>query len=1118
MNRLTFLCILGLFWTTLTQAQSIHQEQSEYYSALGIEANDYYKINQPQPVNHNSNKNCTLDKVVYGWHPYWMNGNEANYDWDLLSHFVYFSYEVNPSTGNANTTHSFATASSVTTALNNGKKVHLCVTLFSGHATFFNSATAQQNLINNLISLLQARGGHGVNIDFEGVSSSHRNALSNFIANLSTQMKAAIPGSELTIALFAVDWSNLFDIAVLKNHIDYFVIMGYDYYWKGSAYTGPNDPLYYFQPSSNGYDRNLSRSTTFYLAKGLPESQLVLGLPYYGREWASTSFNFNAATTAQGTPVIYSTLRNNSNGYYSTANHSYTNSGRSDRHTFYRGGNPIQSYINREQSMRERLDFINKRGLAGMGIWALGYDNGYSNYWNAIEDYMTNCYEDPCTGTIQDMGGQYRNYYDNEDYTYTIAPPGASSVSLTFSSFNLEANYDFLYLYDGIGTNAPLLGTFTGTSNPGTITATSGALTLRFTSDGGTQSPGYVATYVCDQDNLPPSTTITTPYWVTADFDAAFADTDNSGGSGIKYRFDQICYANGNSMRANPTRGYFKDLFDLPLQPEWSSYAGTWATTNGKLLQTDETVGNTILSVPVNQNVQNQYLYSWNAAIGGTGTNRRAGIHFMCDNASLPNRGNSYFIYFRVDNNKLQIYSVDNDVYTIQANLSVNVNLNQMYAYQVIYDKTTGKIEIYMDGVNVGEWTDPTPITTGGFVSIRTGNCTYTVENMDVFSSRVSLQRNIKVGSALNDDFKSQNSQPSTPAGKIKTLLMDNAGNFSALTQKNVNVDWTPPVLTTINDGTGTDLDVTASATTLSANWAGTTDSHSGITRYEYAVGVSPGTTSVVNWTATGTNTSMTNSNLSLVSGTTYYVSLRAVNGAGLTSNIVISDGITVVRDLLLSPKVLLSGCFNQSSGLMNDNLRAGNQLPLSHPYGGAPWNYTGSEMVSSTLFNITGNNAMIDWILVELRDATDPAVILSRQAAILQADGDIVAVDGLSPLMFTGLSPDTYHVAVHHRNHLGAVSAVPVALNATTAAAVDFRSIPTYGTNAQTIVSLGVSALWTGDADSNGSISATDRSDCWNSRNTTGYLLVDVNLDGVTNASDRSKIWNNRNQVAQLP
>ncbi len=132
--------------------KSFIQEQSEYYNSLNITGEEYYNINIPAVMDHsNSRSACNLNKMVFGWHPYWQNGFEANYDWDLISDFCYFNYDVDPATGNATSTHNWATANSVDTALARGLKVHLCVTLFSDHATLFSCPTAPPLLITSLV-------------------------------------------------------------------------------------------------------------------------------------------------------------------------------------------------------------------------------------------------------------------------------------------------------------------------------------------------------------------------------------------------------------------------------------------------------------------------------------------------------------------------------------------------------------------------------------------------------------------------------------------------------------------------------------------------------------------------------------------------------------------------------------------------------------------------------------------------------------------------------------------------------------------------------------------------------------------------------------------------------
>jgi gliding motility-associated-like protein len=113
-----------------------------------------------------------------------------------------------------------------------------------------------------------------------------------------------------------------------------------------------------------------------------------------------------------------------------------------------------------------------------------------------------------CGGTFADPGGN-ANYPNNSNCTQTICPGTAGQcVTIQFTTFNLESGWDFLYVYNGNSTAAPLIGTYSGTALPagGNITANnaSGCLTLRFTSDGVINSPGWLANVICAPCGTPP--------------------------------------------------------------------------------------------------------------------------------------------------------------------------------------------------------------------------------------------------------------------------------------------------------------------------------------------------------------------------------------------------------------------------------------------------------------------------------------------------------------------------------------------------------------------------------------------------------------------------------------
>jgi len=503
-----FLLTVVLFLASMTLSlgqgyqPSIHETQLNEYNALGNADAAYYESFPTEKVGY-PKVGCDLDKIVYGWHPYWVGTAYQNYQWDLLSHLSFFSYEVNAADGQPNSTHGWSTSAAIDSALASGNtKVTLCVTLFSGHTTFFSSPTAEQTLISNLINLVQTRGAHGVNIDFEGLPSAETTNFANFMVNLSNQMHAAISGSEVSTVLYAVDWNNVFDFSIMEPAVDHYIIMGYAYYYSGSSNAGPTDPLFHF---GTGYNYTLSRSITYYLDKGCPKNKLVLGLPSYGYEWPTSGLTVPSATAGSGYSRTYAYVRNNTSGNYSAANQSWEGDSHSDVYAFNNGVDR-QCFMSMDSAWRKRLDHVRNTGIAGIGIWALGYDNGYTELWSAMEDYLTVCYEDPCSGEIHDFGGPTRDYYDDEDYTWTIAPIGASSLDVQFSMFDVELNYDYLYIYDGPDVSASQItgSPFTGLTSPGTFTTTSGSVTFQFTSDGATVTPGFLATYSCN--SIPPPT------------------------------------------------------------------------------------------------------------------------------------------------------------------------------------------------------------------------------------------------------------------------------------------------------------------------------------------------------------------------------------------------------------------------------------------------------------------------------------------------------------------------------------------------------------------------------------------------------------------------------------
>ncbi|HYG52961.1 MAG TPA: N-acetylmuramoyl-L-alanine amidase [Flavobacteriales bacterium] len=575
-------------------------------------------------------------------------------------------------------------------------------------------------------------------------------------------------------------------------------------------------------------------------------------------------------------------------------------------------------------------------------------------YYNLVNNSTTPTTYTATTGTFYDSGGPSADYTDDERKLYLIQPAGATSVSLTFTAFDLELNWDYIFIYDGNSTSAPLMGSWTGTTSPGTVTSTGGSMLVEFRSDCSTTNPGWTASYTTGTIP-PPATDVTAPTtsinvastWVSADFTASYTDADETGGSGLEKSFYQVIDYNGTDWRANASRGFYSDNFDMAtIHPDWTTVTGTWNITSSALTQSDVSLNNTNIYAYLNHGLSNRYLYNWAGKIDGTGTNRRAGFHYFCDNPALTNRGNSYFVWFRLDDDKIEIYKVTSDVFSLQSTTPYNFNAGQWYDFKVMYDRITGLTQVYVDNVKAVEWTDSSPYNSGNYISFRSGNSNWAVNNLKVYRSRAAATT-VLVGPS--GDLRYQNSDPTTPAGRIKTLVNDFAGNLSSLVYTDMNVDTTAPgAVSAVMDGTPADVDTGTSSINATAHWSASTDAHSGIARYWYALGTSPGATDVVNWTDNGWYDSVTVTGLGLTVGQTYYFSVKAENAAGLQSVPVTSDGFTII--LPTSPPV--AGFY-----AMETIVCEGQCIEFTNTTSDATsfnWTFTGGDIVSSTLANPT--------------------------------------------------------------------------------------------------------------------------------------------------------------------
>jgi hypothetical protein len=227
---------------------------------------------------------------------------------------------------------------------------------------------------------------------------------------------------------------------------------------------------------------------------------------------------------------------------------------------------------------------------------------------------------------------------------------------------------------------------------------------------------------------------------------------------------------------------------------------------------------------------------------------------------------------------------------------------------------------------------------------------------------------------------------------------------------------------------------------------------------------------------------------------------------------------------------LLLEGPFNITTNMMDLNLYNGGHLPLGQPYNPPlpyynnptpVWLYAGIENVGAIPPNI------VDWVIIQLRDATSPAnatsaTILDTQAAFILDDGSVVGLDGSSTLLFDVSFVNHLYAVAYHRSHLGVISNFPLSLSGEVYT-YDFSSgeMQVYGgASGHKEVKPGVWAMIAADGDADGKILPSDETNVWVlDVNNSGYLGGDFDMNGLGQPQDKTGYWiQNANKAGQVP
>lgn len=342
-------------------------------------------------------------KVVYGFLPYW-NLDEVQLN-PSLTHVAYFGLGVAGDGSlitrtdegaepgfNKLKSDEFLDLSAQMKQRN--QKIELVLPMFNNDdiVAFLNSSTAQQKFYDSIDSVLLAYPFAGINIDIEytGEVNDHLRAnMVEFVTNFNQHLDTKYDSVTLSIDMYASAASDndIWDIAQIAKQVDYIVIMAYDFHRRSSPVAGPVAPLF---GGKSLWDSDISEHLREYLKK-VPAEKILLGVPFYGYEWQTENKNPRSFTLPDtGSTASYKRVQNLlAEKEKFKVQEGWSEEALSPYLIYEENRKTYVVYYENSRSLSYKLDYVNQLDLAGVAIWALGYEGDHPELWEVINRKFT---------------------------------------------------------------------------------------------------------------------------------------------------------------------------------------------------------------------------------------------------------------------------------------------------------------------------------------------------------------------------------------------------------------------------------------------------------------------------------------------------------------------------------------------------------------------------------------------------------------------------------------------------------------------------------------------------------------------------------------------------------
>lgn len=356
--------------------------------------------------------------IVYGFVPYWNLSKTVIQP--ELTHLAYFSFPITPEgeldgISNGKPTDTDASISSsrwrsaqlddLVRQLKPNQAFTLTLTQFGKPEieTFLSSPSAQTQFQTSLQSFLTTttRPVAGINIDIEypgEATPALRQEYVEFVQRTRTTVDQVAqarrqPKYNLSISVYANAASRqlLWDIPSLISAVDHVVIMAYDFHRSSSPIAGPVAPMF---GATQNWDNDLVLHLKEFLAQ-MPANKILLGVPFYGYEWETTTgdsrslvFPGTGATASYGRVQRLLNSTNSAEIADGPITQGWDEDALSPYLIFTKDNRQHVIYYEDARSISYKVELVNELQLGGIAIWALGYEDGSRELWDAVQKHL----------------------------------------------------------------------------------------------------------------------------------------------------------------------------------------------------------------------------------------------------------------------------------------------------------------------------------------------------------------------------------------------------------------------------------------------------------------------------------------------------------------------------------------------------------------------------------------------------------------------------------------------------------------------------------------------------------------------------------------------------------